>query len=179
MVAVSLKKKKVNIQIYGVKLRESRLRVRSENVSIEECVELSKQIGEKIFSELQMPVYLYEYAATSNHRKNLADMRRGQFEGLAEKMKLEEWIPDYGTAPHPTAGAVVIGARKPLIAFNIQLNTDKIEIATEIAKSIRESNGGLKNIKALGIMLETKNIAQVSVNMTDYTVTSLFELFEV
>lgn len=125
-----------------------------------------------------MPVYLYEYSAQKSYRKNLADIRRGQFEGLAEKMKDEKWIPDYGTTPHPTAGAVVIGARKPLIAFNMQLNTDNVDIAVEIAKKIRESSGGLKSVKALGIMLETKNIAQVSVNLTDYKISSLFDVFE-
>lgn len=149
-----------------------------KEVSIEECVELSKQLGEMIYTRLQMPVYLYEYSAQRSSRKNLADIRKGQFEGLSEKMKEEEWIPDFGTAPHPTAGAVVIGARKPLIAFNMQLDTDNVDIATEIAKKIRESSGGLKNVKALGIMLETKNIAQVSVNLTDYRVSSLFDVFE-
>ena len=132
----------------------------------------------RIYNELGLPVYLYENSASKPHRTNLADIRRGEFEGLVEKMQSEDWKPDYGTKPHPTAGAVVIGARKPLIAFNMQLNTANIEIATEIAKKIREKNGGLKCVKALGIMLETKNTAQVSVNLTDYTVTSLFEVFD-
>ncbi len=145
---------------------------------MEECVELSKTLAERIYNELGLPVYLYENSASKPHRTNLADIRRGEFEGLVEKMQSEDWKPDYGTKPHPTAGAVVIGARKPLIAFNMQLNTANIEIATEIAKKIREKNGGLKCVKALGIMLETKNTAQVSVNLTDYTVTSLFEVFD-
>jgi len=149
-----------------------------QNVTMEECVELSKTLAERIYNELGLPVYLYENSASKPHRTNLADIRRGEFEGLVEKMQSEDWKPDYGTKPHPTAGAVVIGARKPLIAFNMQLNTANIEIATEIAKKIREKNGGLKCVKALGIMLETKNTAQVSVNLTDYTVTSLFEVFD-
>lgn len=149
-----------------------------QNVTMEECVELSKTLAERIYNELGLPVYLYENSASKPQRTNLADIRRGEFEGLVEKMQSEDWKPDYGTKPHPTAGAVVIGARKPLIAFNMQLNTANIEIATEIAKKIREKNGGLKCVKALGIMLETKNTAQVSVNLTDYTVTSLFEVFD-
>ncbi len=149
-----------------------------QNVTMEECVELSKTLAERIYNELGLPVYLYENSASKPQRTNLADIRRGEFEGLNNKMQDKDWKPDYGTKPHPTAGAVVIGARKPLIAFNMQLNTANIEIANEIAKKIREKNGGLKCVKALGIMLETKNIAQVSANLTDYTVTSLFEVFE-
>ncbi len=149
-----------------------------QNVTMEECVELSKTLAERIYNELGLPVYLYENSASKPQRTNLADIRRGEFEGLNNKMQDKDWKPDYGTKPHPTAGAVVIGARKPLIAFNMQLNTANIEIATEIAKKIREKNGGLKCVKALGIMLETKNTAQVSVNLTDYTVTSLFEVFD-
>ena len=149
-----------------------------QNVSMEECVELSKKLANRVYSELNLPVYLYENSASAPHRRNLADIRRGNFEGLLEKMKDDKWLPDYGTTPHPTAGAVAMGARKPLIAFNMQLNTSDVHIAMKIAKKIRESSGGFKCVKALGIMLETKNISQVSVNMTDYTVTSLYEVFE-
>lgn len=149
-----------------------------QNVTMDECVELSKKLAERIYGELDFPVYLYEYSATKPYRRNLADIRKGEFEGLKEKMQDENWKPDYGIKPHPTAGAVVVGARKPLIAFNMQLNTSNVEIASDIAKKIREKNGGLKCVKALGILLESKNTAQVSVNLTDYTTTSLYEVFD-
>jgi len=132
-----------------------------------------------ISDKFQLPVYLYEYSASSPLRKNLADVRKGEFEGLKEKMKLPEWQPDYGTAtPHPTAGATAVGARKPLIAFNVNLNTDRLDIACNIARKIRASNGGLPCCKALGMELKSKNIVQVSINLTDYTQTSLFQIVE-
>ncbi|HWX25293.1 MAG TPA: glutamate formimidoyltransferase, partial [Vicinamibacteria bacterium] len=126
-----------------------------------------------------VPVYLYEEAAQAPHRRNLEDVRRGQFEGLAEKMKDPLWVPDFGPKePHPSAGATVVGARMPLIAYNINLGTADLEVAKRIAKAIRHSSGGYRFVKAMGIMLEQRGIAQVSINMTDYKKTPLHRVFE-
>jgi len=148
------------------------------NISTAECVQMSKKLGQKLWDELKLPVFLYEESATDPMRRNLATLRRGQFEGMAEKIKKPEFFPDYGSELHKTAGITACGARKPLIAFNINLNTQKIEIANKIAKIIRESSGGLKSVKAIGIMLEDRYIAQVSINMTDYTQTPLYRVLE-
>jgi len=127
----------------------------------------------------QVPVFLYEEAARAPHRRNLEDIRRGQFEGLPEKMKDPQWAPDFGpAAPHPTAGASVVGARAPLIAFNINLATPDVAIAKAIAKTIRASSGGFSCVKAMGVRLEARNIAQVSINMTNFRVTPLYQVFE-
>ena len=149
-----------------------------KNVTMDEVILLSKRAGERIFSETGIPVYLYEKSASAPHRMNLADVRRGQFEGLREKTLLPKWRPDFGTGFHKTAGISIVGAREFLIAYNIELSTSDVEIAKKIAKSIRESSGGLKCVKALGIMLHEKNIAQVSVNMTDFNVTPLYRVVE-
>ena len=126
-----------------------------------------------------LPVFLYEKSATASHRENLASVRKGEFEGMAEKIKLPEWQPDFGPAErHPTAGTVAIGARMPLVAYNINLSTDNLEIATKIAKNIRHINGGLRYVKAMGVELKERNITQVSINMTDYTRTALYRAFE-
>ena len=115
----------------------------------------------------------------TSHRENLASVRKGEFEGMAEKIKLPEWQPDFGPAErHPTAGTVAIGARMPLVAYNINLSTDNLEIATKIAKNIRHINGGLRYVKAMGVELKERNITQVSINMTDYTRTALYRAFE-
>jgi glutamate formiminotransferase len=127
----------------------------------------------------QIPVYHYEDAATAPHRRNLEDVRRGQFEGLAEKMRDPQWKPDFGpAAPHPSAGAAIIGARMPLIAYNINLGTPDLEIAKRIAKAIRHSSGGYRHVKAMGVMLEERKLAQVSINMTDFKKTPLHRVFE-
>ena len=150
-----------------------------KEMSVAECVELSKKVGERIYNELSIPVFLYEESATAPHRKNLAAIRKGQFEGMAEKVKQDKWHPDYGNDEiHPTAGVVAVGARAPLVAFNINLGTSDITVADKIAKIIRESSGGLKYVKALGVMLEDRNIAQVSINMCNYEKTSLYRVFE-
>ena len=126
-----------------------------------------------------MPVYLYEKSATAVHRQNLSAVRKGGFEGLAEKMKLPEWKPDYGQKqPHPTAGATVTGARRPLIAFNVNLHTTRFEIADQIAKKVRFTGGGLPCCKAMGIDLKGKGMVQVSMNLTDYTQTSIHQAVE-
>jgi len=144
-------------------------------MTMDDCVELSKRVGVRIAKEADFPVFLYEASASAPHRKKLEDIRRGQFEGMAEKVKSSDWIPDFGGQRiHPTAGVVAVGARKFLIAYNINLETSDIEIANKIAKTIRESSGGYECVKAIGIMLKERNIAQVSINMTDYTKTPLF-----
>ena len=150
-----------------------------KEATMDECVELSQRVGKRIAEEADLPVFLYEKSATAPHRQNLAKVRKGQFEGMAEKVKDPDWIPDFGGQRiHPTGGAVCVGARPPLIAYNINLGTDNLEIATKIGKIIRESSGGLKCVKDMGVMLEDRNIAQVSINMTDFTVTPLHRVTE-
>lgn len=150
-----------------------------KDMTMDECVELSKRVGERIAKEADLPVFLYEKSATAPHRQNLAAIRKGQFEGMAEKVKDPDWIPDFGGQRiHPTGGAVCVGARPPLIAYNINLGTSDLSIAEKIGKIIRESSGGLHAVKAMGVMLEDRNIAQVSINMTDYTVTPLYRVME-
>lgn len=144
-----------------------------KDVTAEEVVQLAKTTGKRIYEEAGVPVYLYEKAASVSHRENLADVRRGQFEGLEEKTSLPEWQPDFGSGYHPTAGITIVGAREFLIAFNIELDTDDVEIAKKIAKTIRFSSGGYPCVKALGLMLHETNTAQVSINFTDYKTTSL------
>ena len=151
-----------------------------KEATTEDCVELSKKVGERIAKEADLPVFLYESSATAPHRQNLAAIRKGQFEGMAEKVKDDQWIPDFGGQRiHPTGGVVAVGARPPLIAFNINLSTSDVEIASKIAKIIRRSSGGFDCVKAMGVMLEDRNIAQVSINMTDFTKTPLYRVVEV
>lgn len=150
-----------------------------KNVSVEETVELSRFVGQQIATRHGVPVYLYEKSATAANRVNLADIRNGQFEGLSEKMKAEEWKPDFGNSePHPTAGATVVGCRPFLVAFNVNLDTPDVEIATKIARRVRFINGGLRFVKALGVKLNSRNVAQVTMNLTDYTKTPVYAAFE-
>jgi len=150
-----------------------------KNVEMEDAVELANEVAEEAANNLDLPIYLYEEAAKTEERENLADIRRGEYEGFAEKIKKEEWKPDYGPQKiHPTAGATVVGARMPLVAFNVNLDTDNLEIANNIARKVRHSSGGLRFVKAIGIDLSERNIVQVSMNMTDYTKTSLYQAFE-
>ena len=150
-----------------------------KNVTMDEAVSLSREVGEKVAGLYHLPVFLYEKSATAPHRENLAAVRKGEFEGMAVKIKLPEWQPDFGPADrHPTAGTVAIGARMPLVAYNINLSTDNLEIATKIARNIRHINGGLRYVKAMGVELTERNITQVSINMTDYTRTALYRAFE-
>jgi len=149
------------------------------DMSLEECVALSKKVAERIWEEAGIPSFLYEASATRPERRNLADCRRGEFEGMPEKLLQEDWAPDYGTrAIHPTAGITAIGARNPLIAFNVNLDTDNVEIAKSIARAIRASNGGFRSCKAIGLKLEDRNIAQVSMNLVNYEDTSIVMVFE-
>lgn len=144
-----------------------------------DCVALAKATGAALAERFGLPVYLYEEAATSPARRNLEDIRRGEFEGLAARMRQPEWVPDYGpAAPHESAGAVVVGARMPLIAFNINLATDRLDVARQIAKAVRFSSGGLRFVKAMGVTLEDRQIVQVSMNLTNYEKTPVFRVFE-
>jgi len=150
-----------------------------KDVSVEECVEISKNVAKRINEELDIPIFLYEDSATNPMRKNLAKVRKGQFEGMPEKLLEKDWAPDYGERKiHPTAGVTAVGARMPLVAFNVNLDTDDVTIAKKIAKIIRGSSGGYKYCKGIGIMLEDRNIAQVSMNMVNYEGTPLYRTFE-
>ncbi len=150
-----------------------------KNVSMEEAVELAKEVAGEASEKYGLPIFLYEKAAADPQRENLANIRKGEFEGMAEKIKLPEWKPDYGPAEiHPTAGAAVIGARMPLVAFNVNLNTNRMDIANKIARNVRFLNGGLRYCKAIGIELKDRGMVQISMNMTDYTKTALYRAFE-
>lgn len=150
-----------------------------KGVTMDEAIALSKEVGEEVARLYNLPVFLYEKSASAPHRENLAAVRKGEFEGMAEKIKLPEWQPDFGPAErHPTAGTVAIGARMPLVAYNINLNTPSLEIAHDIAKKIRFIGGGLRFCKAMGVELKDRGITQVSINMTDYTRTALYRAFE-
>ena len=150
-----------------------------KNCTMEEAAGLARKTAGQLAEKYGLPIYLYEKTATTPARENLANIRKGEYEGLGEKMKLPEWKPDFGPAvPHATAGATVVGARMPLVAFNINLGTDNLEIANKISKCIRHISGGLRYVKALGVDLKERGIVQVSINMTDYTKTSLYRAFE-
>jgi len=150
-----------------------------KNVDMEECIELSREVAAAVAELCGIPVFLYEESASKDARKNLASIRRGEFEGMAKKMEKPAWAPDFGPSqPHPTAGVVAIGARMPLIAFNVNLGTSDINIANNIAKVVRASGGGLQFCKAIGVMLEDRNIAQVSMNMVNYEGTPLYRAVE-
>lgn len=149
------------------------------NIKMKECIELAKQLGQIINEKYQIPIFLYEEAATNPERINLADIRKGEFEKMPSKLAQPNWKPDFGEAKiHPTAGVTAIGARVLLIAFNINLDTNKIEIANEIAKAIRHSNGGFRYIKAKGASLTDKGIVQVTMNITNYQKTSIYRVYE-
>jgi len=150
-----------------------------EGVTMAECVALAKDVASEVARRFAVPVYLYEDASANPARKNLEDIRRGEFEGLAQKMSAPEWAPDYGgPAPHPTAGASVIGARMPLIAYNINLSTDRLDVAKKIAAGIRHSSGGFRYVKAAGFELKDRGVVQVSMNLTNYEKTPIFRVFE-
>jgi glutamate formiminotransferase / 5-formyltetrahydrofolate cyclo-ligase len=150
-----------------------------EGVTMEECVALAKETARTVAERFAVPVYLYEEASTNPLRKNLEDIRRGEFEGLAAKMTTDGWAPDYGPpAPHPTAGASVIGARMPLIAYNINLATDRLDVAKRIAAAIRFSSGGFRYVKAMGVTLADRGVVQVSINLTNYEKTPMLRVFE-
>jgi len=151
-----------------------------EGVTVEECVRLAERVGGEIWNRLKVPVYLYEAAARRPERVNLENIRRGQFEALLREMGTEAGrAPDIGEPVcHPTAGAVVLGARKFLIAYNVNLGTADVDIAKRIAKTIRFSSGGFRFVKSMGVMLASRNLAQVSINLTDFEQTPLHLVFE-
>jgi len=150
-----------------------------EGATMADCVAIARRVGETVAARHQLPVYLYEEAATSPARRNLEDIRRGEFEGLAAKMQKPEWAPDFGpAAPHASAGASVVGARMPLIAYNINLATNRLDVAKKIATAIRQSSGGLRFVKAMGLELADRGIVQVSMNLTNYEKTPIFRVFE-
>lgn len=149
------------------------------NATMDECIALSKEVGAEIASRFGIPVFLYEKSASAPHRENLAAIRKGEFEGMAEKIHQPEWQPDFGPAErHPSAGTVAVGARMPLVAYNINLNTPDLDIAHGIAKRIRFIGGGLRFCKAMGVELKDRGITQVSINMTDFTRTHLYQAME-
>jgi len=150
-----------------------------EGATMADCVEIAKTVGAEVARRHNLPVFLYEEAASTPTRRNLEDIRRGEFEGLAAKMQGPAWRPDFGPAtPHPSAGATVIGARMPLIAYNINLATNRLDVAKKIAAAVRQSTGGLRFVKAMGIELGDKGIVQVSMNLTNYEKTPVFRVFE-
>lgn len=150
-----------------------------KNMTAAEAVELSREIAKEVSKRYGLPVFLYEDSATRPERKNLATIRKGQFEGMAEKMKDPDWRPDFGPETiHPTAGVTAVGARMPLVAYNVNLDTDKLEIADRIARQVRHISGGLRFCKGIGVELKDRGIVQVSMNMTDYTKTALYRAFE-
>ncbi len=151
-----------------------------EGVTIEDCVALARRVGHEIWERYRIPVFFYEAAATRPDRTNLENVRRGQFEGLREEMKKNlERQPDVGEPKlHPTAGVTVVGARKFLIAYNVNLNTADVGIANKIAKAIRFSSGGLRYAKSMGVELKARNLAQVSINLTDFEQTPMHRVYE-
>ena len=150
-----------------------------KEISSQECVEIAKAVAERINRELAIPIFLYEDAASRPERQNLAKVRKGQFEGMPEKLLEEDWAPDFGERKiHPTAGVTAVGARMPLVAFNVNLDTPNVEIASKIAKEIRAIGGGYKYVKAIGLLLEDRNIAQVSMNLVNFEKNPIYRVLE-
>ena len=149
------------------------------NCTVEDADAAAKAVAKEASEKFGQPFFLYEKSATAPHRENLADIRKGQFEGMAEKMKDPMWKPDFGPDTiHPTGGVTAIGARMSLVAFNINLDTPNVEIASAIAKKIRYIGGGFRYVKAMGVMLEERNIAQVSMNLVNYEKSAIYRVFE-
>lgn len=150
------------------------------NVTMEECVKLAHEFAKEFSEKTGVPCFMYEEAATRPDRKNLADVRRGEFEGLKEAIgKDPDKVPDYGPNKiHPTAGATAVGARFFLVAFNVNLGTSDIEIAKKIARAVRHSSGGYRYVKAMGFEIKERGIVQVSMNLTNYQKTPIFRVFE-
>jgi glutamate formiminotransferase len=150
-----------------------------EGAAMADCVSLARDTASAVADRFEIPVFLYGAAATRPARTKLEDIRRGQFEGLAAKLATPEWAPDFGPSrPHPTAGASVVGARMPLVAYNINLDTDRLDIAKAIAATVRTSSGGLPCVKAMGISLADRRLVQVSMNLTDFTTTPIHVVFD-
>ncbi len=150
-----------------------------KNVSMKEAISFSREVAQEGAKKFELPVFLYERSASRPERENLANIRKGQFEGMADKIKQPEWKPDFGPVMlHPTAGTTAIGARMPLVAYNVNLDSDNIDIANDIARKVRHISGGLKYCKGIGIELKDRGVVQVSMNLTDYTQTALYRAFE-
>ncbi len=150
-----------------------------QGATMADCVRLARRVGRSIGKELEIPVFLYEAAAASEARRNLATIRKGQFESLGKKLDQPEWAPDFGPRrPHPTAGVAAVGARDLLVAFNVVLGTDDLTIARGIAGTIREASGGLKGVRALGLPLAGRGLVQVSMNLTDIGATDVHRAYE-
>ena len=150
-----------------------------QGATMGDCIRLARRVGQAIGKELEIPVLLYGEAASSETRRDLAEVRRGQFEGLAAKLNRPEWAPDFGPMrPHPSAGAVAVGARGFLVAFNVVLKTDDLTIARRVARSVREAGGGPRGVKALGLRLASRGLVQVSMNLTDIASTDLLAAYE-
>lgn len=150
-----------------------------KDMTVEECNELSKKVGKEVWERYQVPVFLYENTASAPNRVSLPDIRKGEYEGMKEKMLLPEWTPDFGErAPHPTAGVTAVGCRMPLIAFNINLDTDDVEIAKKIAKAIRFSSGGFRYIQAGPAEIKEKGFVQVTMNIKDFKKNPIYRVFE-
>ncbi len=150
-----------------------------DGVTMADCVVMARETAAAVSARHQLPVFLYEEAATNPARRNLEDIRRGEFEGLATKLRQPEWAPDFGpSAPHASAGASVIGARMALIAYNINLSTNRLDVAKKIAAAVRHSSGGLRYVKAMGVDLADRGIVQVSMNLTNFEKTPIFRVFE-
>jgi glutamate formiminotransferase len=149
------------------------------NATLADCATLARAIAVEVAERHQLPIYLYGDAAATPARQKLEDIRRGQFEGLAARLTHPDWAPDYGPATaHPTAGATAIGARLALIAYNINLATDRLDVARAIARAVRESSGGFRHVKAMGVPLTDRGIVQVSMNLTDHEQTPMHRVFE-
>ena len=142
-----------------------------------DVISMSKRLAKNVAEELSIPTYLYEYSSINPYHKNLADLRKGEFEGLAKKQLDSKWTPDFGKGYNKTAGVCAIGVRKPLIAYNVILDSNNLQLAKNIASLIREKNGGFKSVKALGLMLTSINKAQVSMNLCNYLDTGVMEVF--
>lgn len=148
-------------------------------ITMEEAVEMSKILAERIAKNAQIHVTLYEQSATAPNRENLADIRRGQYEGMAEKIKQKEWTPDYGPAEfNPKTGVVALGVRPPLVAFNVNLATSDVTIAKDIANAIRFAKGGFRYCKSIGLYIEETGRAQVSMNLVNPDYTTIYRVFD-
>jgi len=154
--------------------------VPAKGVGAQECVQLARRLGDRVGRQLEIPVFLYEQAATDPDRARLESVRRGGLEGLVRRMRSDAgWCPDFGPAAlHRTAGAIVIGARPPLIAFNVNLQSSDLDVARSIAETVRQSNGGMAHVKAIGVELRSRRMVQVAMNLTDYRVTPIHAVFE-
>jgi glutamate formiminotransferase len=150
-----------------------------KNTTVAECVILAREVGQTVAERFGVPIYLYAEAATRPERAVLANIRKGEYEGLAAKMADPNWQPDYGPArPHPSAGASAIGARFFLIAYNLLLDTPDVKVAKAVARAVRTSSGGLVNVQAMGVLLDGRNLAQVSMNLLNYVQTPLHRVQE-